>query len=154
MNKTFGEQFMESQGAPIEHGQFAVLPVFTRAIQATTKIELQCRTSSRRIAQGLRLAVTNAVLEVKDTSDREIVLWMESAPPIVKLLVKPEKGKSSVLKIWNVWRDERGTQQAWIGNAGLWVEDQEEKMVLHCSDGVGEPDFEDLVVELTFYKEG
>jgi len=38
---------------------------------------------------------------------------------------------------------------AWLGNAGMLVETQDDAVILKCSDGVGSPDFEDLVVELS-----
>ncbi|MBB2974945.1 hypothetical protein FHX49_000486 [Microbacterium endophyticum] len=39
--------------------------------------------------------------------------------------------------------------QAWLGNAGMRATtEQPGRVVLGCSDGEGEPDFEDLVVEI------
>ena len=38
-------------------------------------------------------------------------------------------------------------------HAGMLVEETENKMILHCSDGRGEPTFDDLVVEIDFLDE-
>lgn len=52
------------------------------------------------------------------------------------------------LRIWNAWRDNDLTQ-AWLGNAGMRVIPGEGgSLTLRCSDGEGEPDFDDLVAEV------
>ena len=51
--------------------------------------------------------------------------------------------------MWNSWRDGQGAMQAWVGDAGMLVEEGEGgRIVLRCSDGFDRPSFDDLVVEL------
>lgn len=56
---------------------------------------------------------------------------------------------TAVLQIWNIWRDHNGTTQAWIGNSGLKrIEEGVNVVKLSCSDGYGDPNFRNLVVEI------
>jgi hypothetical protein len=55
------------------------------------------------------------------------------------------------LTVWNQWRDSSGGIFASIGNQGIVVvRESADSVELHCSDGVGDPHFEDLIVRLTF----
>jgi hypothetical protein len=40
--------------------------------------------------------------------------------------------------------------QAWIGDAGMLIDEEGDRVRLRCSDGVGGISFTDLVVELEF----
>ncbi|MHA7683083.1 hypothetical protein [Cupriavidus sp. PET2-C1] len=51
------------------------------------------------------------------------------------------------MKAWNVWRVD-GVIQAWIGNAGMIVEGNAEKIKFRCSDGTSEPEFDDFIALL------
>jgi hypothetical protein len=54
-----------------------------------------------------------------------------------------------LVRAWNVWRDDSSTIGAWVGNAGMLIEDLGDSRVrLCCSDGFGEPTFDDLVVDM------
>lgn len=58
------------------------------------------------------------------------------------------------VRIWNAWRDDAGTMHAWIGNAGILIEELPNKVtILRCSDGFGGPAFDDLVVRLKLSEE-
>ncbi|MEO1302946.1 MAG: hypothetical protein AAFV36_07150 [Myxococcota bacterium] len=80
----------------------------------------------------------------------DVVLWSNTSPEQVDALY--EAASVGQVKVWNVWEDESGTMQAWIGNAGLVVEQEDSTSArLACSSGdVAEPDFEHIVVELSF----
>jgi hypothetical protein len=81
----------------------------------------------------------------------DVVLWSDTAPRLVTAELRPKsKRKPMSLRVWNVWRDDAGTMQAWIGDAGLVVEDEHAgSVILACSDGFDQPDFGDLRVKLT-----
>src|SRR5881397_2580858 len=49
----------------------------------------------------------------------------------------------------NSW-DQGGILQSWLGNAAMLIEEKEGSVILRCSDGLGDPEFGDLVVELGF----
>lgn len=69
--------------------------------------------------------------------------------------MKREPGKKTVLKLWNIWRGSMGgvdVTQAWLGNAGMRIEQSAsgKELLLHCSDGEGPVEFSDLDVRITF----
>jgi hypothetical protein len=51
------------------------------------------------------------------------------------------------LDIWNSWSYE-GVDSSWLGNAGMLVESSATGYLLRCSDGLGDPAFDDLVVRV------
>jgi hypothetical protein len=67
---------------------------------------------------------------------------------------EPLSPKPITLQIWNSWLL-GDAEHAWIGNSGMVVEelsvpdDAAARMRLWCSDGLGDPQFDDLVVVVT-----
>lgn len=92
------------------------------------------------------MSIKKGQLTVDGQTMNRLVLWTDTAPEVVQVVCRPPKA-GAVLRAWNNW-DRNGTMMAWLGNAGMLVEDQNDCVVLRCSDGIGPPDFEDLVVEL------
>jgi hypothetical protein len=97
---------------------------------------------------GLHLKAKDAELVVNGQSLAEILLWSDTAPSEVVLEVAPKDRKPVTLRVWNVWRDDHGTTQAWIGNAGMLAETTGSGVILRCSDGSGEPTFDDFVATI------
>ena len=70
----------------------------------------------------------------------------------VEFLVTPTN--RSVVRLWNGWII-GDTPNAWVGNAGMIVEElsppmgADRRIRLWCSDGLGNADFDDLVVVVT-----
>jgi hypothetical protein len=95
--------------------------------------------------QGLRLKVRGGSLRFEDRELDDVVLWSDSAPRVVTAGVRPNRG-NAVVRVWNCWRDPADTVQAWIGNAGMLVEETANGVVLRCSDGYDDATFDDLVV--------
>jgi hypothetical protein len=100
--------------------------------------------------QGLRIKVRGGLVELNGEALDDVVLWSDTAPETVLLRFVPAKAKGPMtVRFWNAWRDTSGTMQAWIGNAGMLVETQDDgTTVLRCSDGFDEPSFDDLVAVL------
>lgn len=145
------ERFMEAQGAPIEvDGQVAQMAYDWDPLDGPAKLEVRIETGSDR-PQGLRLKARDGDIVVADQVLDDVVLWSDTAPPVVTAELRPRSPKKPLkLRGWNVWRDEAGTMQAWIGDAGLVVETGEPGTVtLRCSDGYDEPSFDDLTARIT-----
>jgi hypothetical protein len=79
----------------------------------------------------------------------KMILRLDTAPDIVEVVYVPSR-KGSMISIFNEWINEDGGTDAWLMHAGMLVEETGNKMVLRCSDGRGEPTFDDLVVEIEF----
>jgi len=67
---------------------------------------------------------------------------------------EPKRQKPVTLQLWNSWLL-GDAEHAWTGNSGIVVEsldapdDASARMRLWCSDGLGDPQFDDLVVLVT-----
>lgn len=101
--------------------------------------------------QGVELRMRGGTMIVNDIESNDLVLWQDTAPARVEIDIRMQPSGKPKLKLWNVWRGGYGVKQAWLGNAAIQVEDDPEtgRVILRCSDGRGEPDFDDLVVALT-----
>jgi hypothetical protein len=141
------ERFAAAQGAPVElDGRLVHMLFELPPIEAPARLSFELRAGSGR-AQGIRLKARGGVLEFADRALDDAVLWCETAPPTVTAEVRPRE--PTTVRVWNVWRDPAGTTQAWIGDAGMRVEEAGPgAWVLRCSDGFDAPTFDDLVVRL------
>ena len=99
--------------------------------------------------QGLRLKVRGGSLEVASESGADIFLWTDTAPASVTARVRWKAKSPRSLRIWNTWKV-NGVAHAWFGNAGMRISTEPAgSLLLRCSDGVGGPDFDDLVAEVS-----
>lgn len=100
--------------------------------------------------QGVELRMRGGTLLVNGHESADIVLWWDTAPPEVRVEVRTYGRQPPVLKLWNIWRGSRDVTQAWLGNAGIRIEGDPAsgRFCIRCSDGLGEPSFDDLVVDI------
>lgn len=101
--------------------------------------------------QGIRLRMTGGNLEVNGEQSSEVVLWEDTAPKVVNVDVRADdRARNTTLKLWNVWRGGMDVTQAWLGNAAIQVDGDPSSgsFRFRCSDGQGEPNFDDLVVQV------
>ena len=82
------------------------------------------------------------------------VLVLAETYPAFEIEFEEMEGDTGTLQIWNSWILGDG-EHAWIGNSGIVVEPlpvpegASQRLRLWCSDGLGDPDFDDLVLLLT-----
>lgn len=148
MTSKLSELFLASSGAPIEWEGQSVQMMYELHAAGTEEFEITFEQPSPARPQALRLRARGGVLEVNGSRLDDVVLWSDSASDSVIVRVVPDKGRRAPmnLRLWNAWRDPEGTMQAWIGNAGIRVEQRDDgSTVLRCSDGFDEPTFDDLV---------
>lgn len=105
-------------------------------------------------AQGLTLKVNGGMLAVDGIEASEMLLWRDTAPSKVTVRLTSEAGKRATLKLWNIWRGSIGgvdVTQAWLGNAGMRVDQSEDRreLLVCCSDGEGLVDFGNLEFRVT-----
>lgn len=147
MNKSLGERFRESRGQPIQLDDKTVYGIYRRNISGKQPLEIRFRHTSEDPVQGLRMKLDKGSLVVNGQELKDVVLWADTSPETVSIECQPA-GRGGELKIWNAWRDDTGAMQAWIGNAGIVVDEEGDVLTLRCSDGIGPPDFDDLIVEI------
>lgn len=124
-----------------------------RVVRAVVRLQVRDGTLLRLVRircnehrpEALKLAVNDGVLEVNGIQAAQIALWSDTSPEEVEVRVRGERATS--IDVWNAWLI-GGVDTSWLGNAGIVTKAAPNGQVLHCSDGVGAPDFTDLVVEV------
>lgn len=146
---SLSKRLQDSKGAPVilDDGRAAVA-IWQRQIAKMERVRIRRVSAVESPTQALRLMVDGGTLFVNGQQLTDVVLWADTSPSIVEMEVQPKKRRAT-LKVWNAWRDD-GVMQAWLGNAGMLVEDTAQGVLLRCSDGIGDADFSDLLVDLSF----
>jgi hypothetical protein len=145
------ERLAAAHGAPVElDGELVHMTFELPPIDGPAELRIALQAGAAR-PQALRLKVCDGQLLVNAQLVDDVVLWSDSAPPVVTAGVRPHSSdKPATLRVWNAWRDAAGTMQAWIGDAGMRVEESAPgEVVLRCSDGFDAPTFDDLVVRIS-----
>ncbi len=140
---------MEAEGDTFEHEGETIHAIVRRQLAPGDTFAVEILEA--RPDQGISLSVEDgAKLGVGATEARDLVIWRETAPDVTEIrYVNPRK--RTELTVWSVWEDDGGTTQAWIGWAGMRVEEPDDDTVLlRCSGNFDAPRFDDLVVRLTF----
>ncbi|WCM22945.1 hypothetical protein NDK50_33760 [Paraburkholderia bryophila] len=146
--ETLAAHFQRLKGQPIQLGEDKVFAMYETTVPAGQQLLRISRSVGRQIPiQGLRLKMSPGKFVVNDQLLSDIVLWADTCPEDVTLSMS--SGADAVLKIWNVWSI-GGTMHAWLGNAGMLVEQHGCELTLRCSDGVDSICFSDLVVSIRF----
>lgn len=112
------------------------------------KLAVRFKSAISTPPQGLRLKIRGGVFEANGVVTDDLTLWQDTAPPDVAVLLRWKSKRGRSLRVWNAWRVKDVTQ-AWLGNAAMRVAVGRNGLFkFSCSDGVGPPDFSDLVVEI------
>ena len=130
-------------------------------IEGPTIIEVAFEGVRHDTAEGLGLYAPGAALSVIGTDTQlEAPDWSEAdqlslvMPPESIVQLRCDSPRRMPLTVWNTWIHE-GTEHAWTGNSGIMSEQLDApdgasgRVRLWCSDGLGPPSFEDLVVVIT-----
>ena len=142
---------MESKGAPLLVNGILTHSIYVKSIPAGSTFNVKFVSYTPEIIQGLTVKTDRPVIEVLDQTLKRFVLSTDTSQASVQCYVGGRGAKT--IKFWNCWRSyyvEHATTMAWMRNAGMQIEEIDGGVRLHCSDGRGDADFTDLVVEITF----
>lgn len=143
MELSLSELFEQSGDDVIEWNGQQVHAVVRLPVSDKTRVRLRRLGSSRDRAQALKLSLNSGSLRVNGLSSPSVAIWSHSANEDVEIEV--EGRRANTLTIWNAWSLD-GVDNAWLGNCGIVTQDHAGGTTMQCSDGVGAPDFSDLVV--------
>lgn len=146
MGSTLGELFAAQNTDTVHHRGRIVKAVVRIPVSDGATLIVRRRGVGAPRPQSLHLALGSGTIEVEGQQGAEVVLWSNTSPEEVTLTIHGEA--ATILEVWNGW-SMGGVDNAWIGNAGIVTKNTSSGTVLRCSDGVGEPDFSDLEVEIS-----
>lgn len=144
-SSTLSDQFADGAEAVVLRGR-EIRPLLRLAVSEGTRVRVERVGARPDRRQALKLACVEGLLEVNEATAEVVSLWSDTSPAEVELTVLG--GQARRLEVWNAW-DLGGLESAWLGNAGMIVEQAERHLTLHCSDGLGPPSFTDLQVRLS-----
>lgn len=143
--KTLAEQFQASMGQPLEVDGKKVLPIFKEAVSKEISVNLRWLGTQSSVKQGIQIKLDRGTMEINGQVLSDIVLWEDTCPQEVSFQCTPKK--NTTLKIWNVWEVD-GLVQAWVGNSGISISKDGGNIIMNCSDGTGDIDFNNMKLEI------
>ena len=149
---TLDSLFWKSKGGAVEFRGRTVSRIFKRRVRPHEVVTVRFIRSISEPAQGLLFRIPGGTLRILNDSIKDLSLWSDTFPGEDTLVC--ETKRPNTLKIWNAWRSPNGKAIYWIHESGILIEEPSPTtVVLRCSDGIGDANFEDLVVELEFRSE-
>ena len=149
MTRTLADRFDEAKGAPIDYSGRSLHKSLKLPVSTGDSLELRFLRSSDRPVQGVGLKCENCRVKIAGIVAASAALWRETASDHVAIDIVNARNAAQLI-LFNQWRDEKhGSTMYHLNNAAMEIVEQPDAaLLLRCSDGWGEPDFQDLVVEL------
>lgn len=144
--QTLGDLRVRSRSNVTELAGRTHYGVFERRLDAD-RFDVRKVGTGGRSPQGVVVKAIGAELRTNGVRSSTMGLWWPNAPDVVEFDVIGRR-PSAVIRFWNTWRHTSGVEHAWTGNSGVVVEQLDGRIRLCCSDGVGEIDLGDLVVDI------
>jgi hypothetical protein len=142
---SFESLFRTSKGKPIEYQGRTVMMRDVLPVSRTTRIKLVLESSKSTWRQGVMLRAKGSLRVADHDFKSPIVLWIDTAPRDVEILVLSDMDE---LEVRNVWDVGDGTIQSWHNGAAMTVEEVPDGRRYRCNDGHPDDDFSDLVFSL------
>ncbi|WP_067563444.1 tetratricopeptide repeat protein [Nocardia acidivorans] len=135
---------------PLTWNGAKVYPLHSHRIGGSpTTVTFRLRTAQPRRgvrALGMGLAVEGGHVLLNGRQLSGVDVWSDAMSGGVELRISPD-GSDAAVTLTPVWVDDFGEVVSWSGNYGMLITRERSCLVLHCSTGVGPPDFTELVVE-------
>lgn len=145
MSNSLAAAFRDGNGRKTKWQSETVHSLFQLNVKDGDTIEVTRLSASNTRAQALKMAVDKGSVRANGVVVSPIAIWTHTSPERVTLQVVGRRARS--IDIWNSWSFD-GVDSSWLGSAGMVIESTDNKHTLRCSDGLGEPTFDDLIVEI------
>ncbi|MGW5313536.1 tetratricopeptide repeat protein [Nocardia thailandica] len=137
---------------PIDWCGAPVYPMYTEAMSlGTTVVRLQALSASapgELTGMGVGLQVLDGHLSLGGKRLAGVDIWYDALASGIEIELTAD-APEAMFTVTPVWVGESGAQESWTGNYGVVVDLLPgQPSTLWCSTGVGDPDFNELVVEL------
>lgn len=152
MKASLSAMFIEHKGKPLNiDGNQVVMSHKVEVVKnQEVRIELISWKSEYRQGIEVSLDTRKGMVEVNGEKLSDPIFWTDSAPRCFAFKCHPRKaiGHLNILNIWQ-HRDSEGRIDAWVGNAGIIIHQEEEgSFLFSCSNGIGEVHFDDIVFRI------
>jgi len=149
MKKTLAQLFGETDGPTVHYKGMIVHSAVFKNVRKSGEFIVRFVRAVPLPLQALRIRIDPGKLLVENTESAQILLRLDTSPDVVNVRYRSSQ-EGSRITFYNAWINEDGGVDAWLVNAGMLVEETGNKLLLRCSDGRGEPTFDDLIVEIEF----
>ncbi|MEW6352656.1 MAG: hypothetical protein AB1646_26720 [Thermodesulfobacteriota bacterium] len=150
MKKTLADLFMEASGPTVQYKGLTVHSAVFRHVDKPGRFRVRFLKAVASPIQGLNIDIDRGHLLIAGAKSRKMILRLDTCPIEDEVLYRPAPSSTARLTLYNSWVDENESVDAWLVHAGMLVEETGNKILLRCSDGLGEPTFDDLIVEIEF----
>ncbi|PLR79589.1 hypothetical protein CVD25_22450 [Bacillus canaveralius] len=147
---SLAEMFIKNKGEAININGSLVVMSHRLEVNTGQDVKIEFIRTKNDFRQGIEFSLDKrkGYIEVNNQKLNSPVFWVDTAPStfIFKCFPKKETGQ---LNLWNIWQYNDDRVDAWIGNAGIIAEQEDEGIfIFRCSNGIGDIDFDDLVFRL------
>ncbi len=133
MKKTLAEMFQASKGGDVEVDGAVYSSIYKVSLsKGVHQFMIKLEGSNSNVVQGIRVSVRKGSAVINEIESRHFLIWNDNSPPVVTIRVHAEDG--GLLSLWNVWQTRIG-EQAWVGDAGMLIEERSGVVTFSCSDG-------------------
>lgn len=136
---TLAERFKREMGSAQEVEGVPVHNMYRRTVSNGARLCVRRLRALATPVQGIRLKLNTGTITVNGVELKDVVLWADTAPTDVEVICNTGESPEGELRVWNCWRDPDGTMQAWLGDAGIVVEEADGRILLRCSSGAVSP---------------
>ena len=152
MKKTLAELWGDTKGSIVEYQGLTVHAVVFKQVKTRGRFIVRFFKAVHTPLQALRIDIDPGKLLIEEIESAKMILRLDTSPDTVEVVYRPHRDGSRI-SIYNAWINEDDGVDAWLMNSGMLVEETGNKLTLRCSDGRGEPTFDDLVVEIEFLED-
>jgi hypothetical protein len=143
--KSIEDLFMNSKGRPVVYDGRTIQMDDCLIVREGQILKVKFERVNSDWRQGVCLS-TDGIFEVNNLKiEKSIVLWQDSAPTEVELMVHSRNGEC---RVKNVWDAGDGVMQSWHNGAAMIVEELPTCRLYKCNEGRGDACFDDLIFSI------
>ena len=150
---SLSERFRSRRSTSMVVDGEVVFSVYRKRVQIGDTLRVERVSCSPDREQSINLSCNRALLRINGIAASAVALRSSRCPEAVEIVVEPftsdigpdASGPVDIV-CWNSWFVDE-IEHAWVGEAGMRLGGTE-PIRLECSDGLGDADFDDLVVDI------
>ncbi len=143
MTVVFEDLFKESNWLPVEYqGKQVLISDTINFSPGKMKFTITFEKINSDWEQGIFLKGKGVFFINNERLADSIYLWQKTSSTVVEFVFESKDG---VLKIWNMWRIEKGSMQYGHNGAALYYNKISNGKRYYCNDGYPDDDFDDLI---------